>query len=432
MSEWRKVRLSFIAEGRAAGISGGPFGSALGRKHYTPSGVPVIRGAQLNGNARFTHDDLIFVSEEKADRHRRNLAAPGDVIVTQRGTLGQVGIVPLDAPYERYLLSQSQMKITVDKELADAEFIYYALRSPETVTRLESHALVAGVPHINLGILRDFEIRVPSRRTQRRIAQVLSAFDELIEVNKRRIELLEALARSVYREWFVRRRFPGHERAGAVGDEPPDGWIVTDLGSISTWRSGGTPSTRNDEYWDGGIPWITSGSLRSTLLSASDRTLTPAGVNAGSRLVERDTVLFVVRGMSLVREVRAGIAERPLAFGQDCKALVAVDGVEPLFLAFTVLDRQDTMHAMVELAGHGTGKLSTDRLKALPVTLPPPELQRHFVEQVAPIRNSMSGAMTVVQTLTSTRDLLLPRLVTGRLDISDVDLSDVLPVEDVE
>jgi type I restriction enzyme, S subunit len=427
VSEWRTAPLASLAQAGPIGIAGGPFGSALGRKDYTSSGIPVIRGAQLSGRSRFTHDDLVFVSREKADRHRRNLAAPGDVVVTQRGTLGQVGIVPRDSPYERYLLSQSQMKITVDLELAVPEFIYYALRSPETVSRLGAHAMIAGVPHINLGILRGFEILVPSPATQRRVADVLSAFDELIEINHRRIELLEGLARSLYREWFVRFRAP------SVASEPgavPDGWESTDLGSIATWYSGGTPSTKNDAYWDGGMPWITSGCLRTVLLTESDRTLTSAGVAAGSRVVDRDAVLFVVRGMSLIREVRAGIAERALAFGQDCKALVAIDGVEPLFLAFTVLDRQTTMQGMVELAGHGTGKLSTDRIKALPVALPPLAVQQQFVNAVTPIRAGIAAAMEAARSLAHTRDLLLPRLVTGRLDIAELDLSGLIEGEE--
>jgi type I restriction enzyme S subunit len=281
------------------------------------------------------------------------------------------------------------------------------------------------VPGVNRNHLHALLVRVPEVGVQRRIAAVLTAFDELTAINERRLELLEDVARSLYREWFVRFRFPGHEAADGFR---PD-WEPTDLGSIAKWYSGGTPSTKNAEYWDGGFPWITSGSLRGMLLSTSERTLTAAGVAAGSRVVDRDAVLFVVRGMSLVREVRAGIADRTVAFGQDCKALTALEGVEPLFLAFTVLDRQEAMHRMVELAGHGTGKLSTDRVKALPVLLPPAELQRAFVVAVSPIRDSISTAIDAVRTLARTRDLLLPRLITGRLDISDVDLGALLPEE---
>src|SRR5439155_378917 len=253
-----------------------------------------------------------------------------------------------------------------------------------------------------------------------------------IAVNDRRIQLLETLARSLYREWFVRFRYPGHDkrhRGGLTRDQLPAGWEFATLGLMAKWLSGGTPSTKNPDYWDGDIPWITSGTLRSLLLSSSERTLTPAGVAAGSRLVERDTLLFVVRGMSLVREFRVGIADRSLAFGQDCKALIAADGVNPLYLAFSVFNRQQEIQRMVELAGHGTGKLSTDRLKAIEFPLPPPAIQTQFEEAVRPIRELIAVAMASSRRFAATRDLLLPRLVTGRLDISEVDLGELLRLE---
>lgn len=311
--------------------------------------------------------------------------------------------------------------LKVDETLANSTFVLHA------VNQAPLAGLVTGAaqPKLTKANLERLPIPAIAKAEQDRIAAVLAGFDELIAINQRRVEVLEQLARSLYREWFIRFRFPG-----AGGEHNPStAWDLTDLGAIAKWFSGGTPSTRNEDFWDGGIPWITSGSLRSALLSSSGRTLTPAGVAAGSRMVDRDAVLFVVRGMSLMREVRAGIAERAIAFGQDCKALVAVDGVEPLFLAFTVLDRQETMHGMVELAGHGTGKLSTDRVKALPVCVPPTGIQQAFVAAVAPLRDSMSAAMTAVDILTTTRDLLLPRLVTGRLDKADLDLGDLIDVE---
>ncbi len=189
------------------------------------------------------------------------------------------------------------------------------------------------------------------------------ALDELVEINERRIELLEDVARSLYRQWFARLRFPGHEPESIVDSAYgpiPAGWEIGDLGSAAKWFSGGTPSTAREDFWGGEIPWISSGSLTSMLLDDSERRITHAGANAGTRMVGRDAVLCVVRGMSLVKEFRVGIAERPVAFGQDVKALVAREGIEPLYLAFTMFERQGEIQGMTELAGHGTGKLSTD------------------------------------------------------------------------
>jgi type I restriction enzyme, S subunit len=154
--------------------------------------------------------------------------------------------------------------------------------------------------------------------------------------------------------------------------------------------------------------------------------LTEAGVNNGSRLVERDTLLFVVRGMSLVKEFRVGIADVPLAFGQDCKALIAKSGILPLFLAFAVITMADEIQGMVELAGHGTGKLSTDRLKAIAIPRPPEPLQAAFVETVSPLREAVTRLRLSKDRLEAIRALILPKLLNGQVEVSSLNLDTVL------
>ncbi len=194
----------------------GPFGSKLVQKDYVESGVPVIRGGNLSSDSRFDLKEFVFVSEEKADDLLPNNAHPGDLVFTQRGTLGQVGIIPEASSFPRYVISQSQMKLTVDRQKADPFFIYYVFKAPETVQRIHNQAFSSGVPHINLEILRSFEIDLPELPAQRRIASILSAYDDLTENNTRRIKILEDMAQMLYREWFVNFRFPGHDKVRMV------------------------------------------------------------------------------------------------------------------------------------------------------------------------------------------------------------------------
>src|SRR5258708_38491854 len=120
---WPHVKVgSLKAETRNA-LVGGPFGSELTTRDYVEEGVPVIRGANLPDDQPFKDDDFVFVSEEKADKLIGNNAHPGDVIFTQRGTLGQVALIPSEAGFPRYLVSQSQMKLTVNPAKADARFV---------------------------------------------------------------------------------------------------------------------------------------------------------------------------------------------------------------------------------------------------------------------------------------------------------------------
>ncbi len=129
-SQRGKVTIHEIASGEDYSCIGGPFGSDLTTKDYTQSGVPVIRGANLSGVGHWMSEDaFVYVSEAKADVLRRNLAFPGDIIFTQRGSLGQVARIRLDASAARYVLSQSQMKLTVDVTKADADYVCHYFRS---------------------------------------------------------------------------------------------------------------------------------------------------------------------------------------------------------------------------------------------------------------------------------------------------------------
>ncbi len=225
---WPYAPLDFVKAPTRYALVGGPFGSNLTTRDYVDDGVPVIRGSNLPDDATFRDEDFVFVSETKADDLRSNTAYPGDVIFTQRGTLGQVGVIPHDARFARYIISQSQMKLSVDPEKANPRFVYYFFRLPATVQKIINQTSTSGVPHINLAVLKEFEIPLPDVVIQDVVVDVLSAFDDLIENNRRRMALLEEAARQLYREWFVRLRFPGHEHTRVV-DGVPERWERTAL-----------------------------------------------------------------------------------------------------------------------------------------------------------------------------------------------------------
>lgn len=171
----------------------------------------------------------------------------------------------------------------------------------------------------------------------------------------------------------------------------PAEWTVAQLGDLADWYSGGTPKTSEPSYWNGDIPWISSGSLKTFQLRDSQRRITKLGLVNGSRLVPENSIIFVVRGMSLKTEFRVGIARRPVAFGQDCKALVAHPNVVPLFLAQAIRARADNVLSMVDEAGHGTGRLATDRIKSLRIALPPVSEQRAIAEVLGALDDKLEA-----------------------------------------
>lgn len=162
-------------------IAMGPFGSNLKVENFQDHGVPVIRGQNLSG-FYVSDENLVFVSSEKASSLSRALAKPGEIVVTHRGTLGQVSMIPENGKYDLYLVSQSQMRLTVDPERADARFITYWMRSPLGQHTLDSFATQTGVPAIAqpTASLREYPISLPLLSEQVAIVDLLSSLDDKI------------------------------------------------------------------------------------------------------------------------------------------------------------------------------------------------------------------------------------------------------------
>ncbi|MDH0097748.1 restriction endonuclease subunit S, partial [Pseudomonas sp. GD04158] len=239
---FESLLLEDLAAPQKNAIVGGPFGSNLVSKDYQEQGVPVIRGQNMGG--KWVSGDFVFVSSEKAAQLEQNKARPGDVVFTQRGTLGQVSIVP-QAPYSEYVVSQSQMKITVDPNKADPHFIYYLFRSEEQLRYVLNSAIQTGVPHTNLGILRKTPVSIPALNTQKAIAEFLCAFDDRITLLRETNATLEAIAQALFKSWFVdfdpvRAKAEGRQPEGMDATTAalfPDSFEESELGLVPKgWR----------------------------------------------------------------------------------------------------------------------------------------------------------------------------------------------------
>lgn len=260
--EWRESTVGEIAAPVRNALVGGPFGSNLVSRDYVDDGVPVIRGQNMGG--RWVSGEFVFVTDVKADSLDANIARPGDIIFTQRGTLGQVSVVP-EGPFDRYLVSQSQMKLTVNRELVDPIFFYYVFSTAEQLDYIRQNAIQTGVPHTNLGILRCTPVPVPPLTEQRAIAHILGTLDDKIELNRRMNETLEATARALFKSWFVdfdpvRAKAEGRWRKGEclrglpanLWDLFPDRLVDSELGEIPEgWQAATLVdfASLNSESW---------------------------------------------------------------------------------------------------------------------------------------------------------------------------------------
>ena len=227
----------------------GPFGSDIKSSYFVNDGVPVIRGGNLLNN-QFHDENFVFLTEEKADSLKRSNAYPGDIVFTHRGTLGQVAFIPENAKYPRYVVSQSQMKLTCNVDLVDPKYVYYYFLSPMGQHELLKNTATTGVPAISqpLSSLKKMEIPLPPLPVQKKIAAILSSLDDKIEINTRMNKVLEETARTLFHRWFMEFEFPNDEGkpykssggrmiASEMG-EIPEGWSVVELKEIVDVHSG--------------------------------------------------------------------------------------------------------------------------------------------------------------------------------------------------
>jgi type I restriction enzyme, S subunit len=398
------ARLASLAHPAKGSMAGGPFGSDLVSRDYVSFGVPVVRGTNLPKDSKFSLDNCVFVSEGKADALHLNCAHPGDLVFTQRGTLGQVGLIPYDTPYSRFLISQSQMKMVVDRTKAEPLYIYNYFRLPSTVTYIENHALQAGVPHINLGILRRLEIFAPPLATQKKIAAILSAYDDLIANNQRRITLLERMAEDIYREWFVRLRFPGHKQA-KMEKGLPKGWKQSTLGAIADFTMGQSPSSEYFNESGNGLPFHQGVGSYGPRYPNHDTFCSVAG-----RKAKPNDILFSVRAPV----GRLNIADRELIIGRGLAAIRHKSGLNGYLLYLLKV-----VFASEDIIGNGSifNSVGKDELARLAVFEPALELVEKFEAIVRPVDRQIATLYRVNAGLKATRDALLPRLISGKLAV---------------
>jgi len=408
---WPRQRLELLASDEPYSFVGGPFGSKLTSRDYVDDGIPVIRGSNLNNGRYLGMDDFVFVSESKVRKDLSgNLAKALDLIFTQRGTLGQVALIPRDGISELYVVSQSQMKLTVDKTKADRLFLYYYFSSRDAVERIMSFTSSSGVPHINLAVLRSLEVPVPPLTTQRAVADVLSAYDDLIENNRRRMALLEESARLLYQEWFVRLRFPGHEHTRII-DGVPMGWKHRQLNEVAVINRESLRGT-----FDGAIDYVDISSVTPGLINETTKYSFQDAPSRARRVVRHGDLIW-----SCVRPNRRSYA----VIWQPPPTLIVSTGfavITPLLVPTSFLYQAVTTDQFVGyLENHARGAaypaVVAGDFERAQILTPPKALVGMFDDIISPLLAQSNNLWQQNQKLRTTRDLLLPKLMSGEIAV---------------
>jgi type I restriction enzyme S subunit len=203
-SNWSEVSIEELKAPSKNAIAMGPFGSRIKVENFVEDGVPVIKGGNLTGDF-IVEKKFDFLTEEKADELKASNAFRRDIVITHRGTIGQVGIIPDNSKFERYVVSQSQLKVTLDQEKINPYFVYYFLRSPVGQHRLLINTSQVGVPAIAQAStsVKGIMIPCPEKRIQDKVVEIILSLDYKIHINRQINQTLEAMAQAIFKSWFV-------------------------------------------------------------------------------------------------------------------------------------------------------------------------------------------------------------------------------------
>jgi type I restriction enzyme, S subunit len=266
---------------------------------------------------------------------------------------------------------------------------------------ITSGARSNGLLNISKETFFGVEVPTPSLAEQQKIAECLSSVDELIAAQARKVDALKAHKRVLMHQLFPREgetqprlRFPEFQNAGE--------WAMKRLDDLVDIQSGATPSKANHAFWNGSVPWVSAKDMKRLFLEDAEDHISAEAVEGGARLVPPGTLLVLTRGMTLLKDVPICVLLREMSFNQDVKGLRPRDGVDGLFLAWMLTGNKQRLLAMVSVAGHGTGKLDTDELKALELVLPPPAEQQRIascLSSLDALTNAENQKLEAIKTL---------------------------------
>lgn len=394
---WEKVKLGDIA----TCIQPGPFGSQLHNSDYSESGTPIIMPKDMI-DGKISHSNLIFVGEEHTKRLCRHQVHAGNLMVARKGDVRKCVFITENE--DGWMTGSDCLKVALKENYCYPRFIYYQLRSPFIGRWLEKISIGATMPSINTGLLSSIELVLPSLKEQKRIADILSAYDDLIENNQKQIKLLEEAAQRLYKQWFIDLRYPGHETTKIV-DGLPEGWKREKLVDFADVVMGQSPKSEFYNQEKKGLPFHQGVGSYGTRFVIDD-----TYSSSVTRIAESGSILFSVRAPV----GRLNFTKNKIIIGRGLAAINHKAKCQS-FLFYMLKDR----FFKDDILGNGAifASISKDELLNQQFVIPNDELLQKFNTIASGIDAKIAAADAQMQLLTQSRDRLLPKLMNGELDV---------------
>lgn len=410
-------------------------GFAFKSKWYSDFGTPIVKVSDLTDDSIDT-SNLTCIPDDIATSYLKYKLQTGDTIIQTVGSwprnpksvVGKVIKVPSNA--SGALLNQNAVRISPAKTL-DRLFMFYLLKSNIFKDFIIGCAQgAANQASITLDDIRKFSFWLSPISTQRKIAAILGAYDDLIENNTRRIRILEEMAQALYREWFVKFRFPGHESVLMVESElglVPDEWEVKKLGDVVTIHRG--KSYRSADLVDkGGLPFLNLKCIGRGGGFRYDGVKRFQGKYKHTQTAKTGDIIVAITDMTQNRNIVAHAARVHIVDNDFAVISMDLIRVEP-----NAEVAKDYLHGLlrfsdfsVEVSQHANGvnvlHLNPSQIQEFEFALPPNELRNHYAELCMSIYQECDVLHAKNTTLRRTRDLLLPKLISGEVDVSNLEI----------
>ncbi len=406
MDGWRETTLGEVCNQVGGIIQTGPFGSQLHESDYSTEGIPVVMPKDII-EGRITTESIARVSREHVERLARHKLKAGDIVYGRRGDIGRQALIRKEQ--EGWLCGTGCLRLSLGDSVLAPLFLHYYLRQESVIGGISNQAVGATLPNLNTGILRSVPVRFPPLTEQRRIARILSAYDELMENSGKRIRIFEAMARALYHEWFVNFRFPGHEKlprvAPPLGDIPK-GWEVKKLKDACHLTMGQSPKSEFYNVTGEGQPF------HQGVTDFGDRFPTDRlFCTVEGRVAEAGDILFSVRAPV----GRMNIADKKIIIGRGLSAIRHMDGHQA-FLWEQLRNR----FTEVDMMGNGAifAAVTKDDMQGIELICPPAPLVDAATELLEPVHSEIGALTKQIQNLRRTRNLLLPRLLSGQVNLT--------------
>ena len=388
-----------------------------------PTPFKMIRTSNVRNGFIDTENVRYVIEEIYRKWTRRLIPKRGDVILTREAPLGEVGKIRTD---DSIFLGQRLYQFRPDPKKLDADFLLYSLLGEDLQGQVRSFGSGATVEHMRLEDIPSLEITLPPLPAQQRIAGILSAYDELIENSQRRIRLLEGMARALYREWFVNFRFPGHEKlprvASLLGDIP-QGWEVKKLAAVAEVnRAQINARSAPDELHYIDISSVSPGQIDSiTTYSFAD------APGRARRIVQHGDVIW-----SCVRPNRRSHAQvmhpEPNTIASTGFAVLTAIKVPFTFLYFATTTDDFVAFLTNNATGAAYPAVSGATFENADLLIPPAPLLKKFGDATIPMVEQIYTFQRQMENLRRTRDLLLPKLIGGQIDVARVEEPEAIAV----